>query len=137
MKERGSDLTVFSPRASFMAHHIGDFETSSTWAAICNELCHRVSQLFPTTSSARPCCRSRPASIRPDLHPRAERCVKEYGFVGINLNPDPSGGHWTSPPLTDRHWYPIYEKMVEYDIPAMIHVSTSCNSCFTPPAPTT
>ena len=28
------------------------------------------------------------------------------------------------------HWYPIYEKMVEYDIPAMIHVSTSCNACF-------
>ena len=25
MKERGSDLTLFSPRASFMAHHIGDF----------------------------------------------------------------------------------------------------------------
>ena len=47
MKERGSDLTLFSPRASFMAHHIGDFEVSSTWAAICNELCFRVSQLFP------------------------------------------------------------------------------------------
>ena len=39
--------------------------------------------------------------------------MKEYGFVGINLNPDPSGGHWNSPPLSDRHWYPIYEKMVE------------------------
>jgi 4-oxalmesaconate hydratase len=47
MKQRGSDLTIFSPRASFMAHHIGGFETSSTWAAICNELCHRVSRLFP------------------------------------------------------------------------------------------
>ena len=39
MKERGADLTIFSPRASFMAHHIGDFNTSSTWSAICNELC--------------------------------------------------------------------------------------------------
>ena len=47
MKERGSDVTIFSPRASFMAHHIGDFQVSSTWAAICNELCYRVSQLFP------------------------------------------------------------------------------------------
>src|ERR671939_328114 len=47
MKQRGSDLTIFSPRASFMAHHIGDFEVSSTWAAICNELCFRVSKLFP------------------------------------------------------------------------------------------
>ena len=47
MKERGSDITLFSPRASFMAHHIGDFNVSSTWAAICNELCYRVSTLFP------------------------------------------------------------------------------------------
>jgi 4-oxalmesaconate hydratase len=42
MRERGLDLTIFSPRASFMAHHIGDFQVSSTWAAICNELCYRV-----------------------------------------------------------------------------------------------
>jgi len=62
--------------------------------------------------------------------PELERCVNEYGNVALNLNPDPSGGHWNSPPLTDRYWYPIYEKMVEYDIPAMIHVSTSCNACF-------
>jgi 4-oxalmesaconate hydratase len=67
-----------------------------------------------------------PASCIPEL----VKCVEQYGNVAINLNPDPSGGHWTSPPLTDRHWYPIYEKMVEYDIPAMVHVSTSCNACF-------
>ena len=47
MKQRGSDITLFSPRASFMAHHIGGFQVSSAWAAICNELCYRVSQLFP------------------------------------------------------------------------------------------
>ncbi|MFM6992204.1 MAG: amidohydrolase family protein, partial [Rhodoferax sp.] len=47
MKERGSDVTLFSPRASFMAHHIGDFQTSSTWASICNELIYRVCQLYP------------------------------------------------------------------------------------------
>ena len=58
------------------------------------------------------------------------RCVNELGFVGCNLNPDPSGGHWTAPPLTDRHWYPFYEKMVELDVPAMIHVSASCNPNF-------
>ncbi len=59
-----------------------------------------------------------------------ERCVKELGFVGCNLNPDPSGGHWTAPPLTDRYWYPFYEKMVELDVPAMVHVSPSCNPNF-------
>ncbi|HYY20138.1 MAG TPA: hypothetical protein VE864_14970 [Streptosporangiaceae bacterium] len=32
--------------------------------------------------------------------------------MGCDLNSDPSGGHWTSPPLTDRSWYPFYEAMV-------------------------
>jgi len=130
MRERGSDLTIFSPRASFMAHHIGDFNVSATWAAICNELCYRVSQLFPDSFI--------PVAMLPQSTgvdpktciPELEKVVKEYGNVGINLNPDPSGGHWNSPPLTDPHWYPIYEKMIEYDIPAMIHVSTSCNPNF-------
>lgn len=38
MDERDIDLTVLSPRASFMSHHIGGFETSQTWARICNDL---------------------------------------------------------------------------------------------------
>jgi 4-oxalmesaconate hydratase len=130
MRERGSDLTIFSPRASFMAHHIGDLAVSSTWASICNELCHRVSQLFPGSFAGAAMLPQSPGVDPKTCIPELERCIKDYGFVGINLNPDPSGGHWTSPPLSDRHWYPIYEKMVEYDIPAMIHVSTSCNECF-------
>ena len=130
MKERGSDLTIFSPRASFMAHHIGNFQTSATWAAICNELCHRVAELFPDHFAGAAMLPQSPGADPASCIPELEKCVKEYGFVGINLNPDPSGGHWTSPPLSDRHWYPVYEKMVEYDIPAMIHVSTSCNACF-------
>ena len=130
MRERGSDLTVFSPRASFMAHHIGDFNTSAAWAGICNELCCRVSKMFPDNFIGAAMLPQSPGVDTKTCIPELEKCVREYGFVAINLNPDPSGGHWTSPPLSDRYWYPIYEKMVEYDIPAMIHVSTSCNACF-------
>ena len=130
MKQRGSDLTVFSPRASFMAHHIGDFQVSSTWAAICNELCHRVSRLFPDNFIPAAMLPQSPGVDPRTCLPELKRCVEELGAVAINLNPDPSGGHWTSPPLTDRQWYPIYEKVVEYEVPVMIHVSTSCNPCF-------
>ena len=59
-----------------------------------------------------------------------ERCVNELGFVGCNLSPDTSGGYWQEPPLTDRSWYPLYEKMVELDVPAMVHVSATCNPAF-------
>src|SRR5260370_25130520 len=47
--------------------------------------------------------------------------------MGCNRTPDPSGGYWKAPPLTDRWWYPLYEKMVELDVPPMIHTSGSCN----------
>ena len=47
MKGFGADFTTFSPRASFMAHHIGDFAISSIWASNSNELCYRVSKIFP------------------------------------------------------------------------------------------
>jgi 4-oxalmesaconate hydratase len=130
MQERGIDLTIFSPRASFMAHHIGDFNTSATWAAICNELCYRISQLFPDQFVGAAMLPQSPGVDPKSSIPEMEKCIKEYGFAGINLNPDPSGGHWQEPPLSDTYWYPIYEKMVEYQVPAMIHVSTSCNACF-------
>ena len=114
-----------------MAHHIGDFDVSSTWAAICNELCYRVAPAVPRPlHPGGDAAADRRASTRRPASPSWRSASSSTASSAINLNPDPSGGHWTAPPLTDRHWYPIYEKMVEYDIPAMIHVSTSCNACF-------
>ena len=130
MRERGIDLTIFSPRASFMAHHIGGFDTSATWSSICNELIARVVGLFPGQFIGAAMLPQSPGVDPATCVAEIDRCVNEYGFVAINLSPDPSGGHWTSPPLSDRHWYPVYERLVELDIPAMIHVSTSCNACF-------
>src|ERR687891_402639 len=45
--DRGTDVTIFSPRASAMAHHIGDATTSLEWTRHCNDLIHRVCGLFP------------------------------------------------------------------------------------------
>ena len=130
MKQRGIDLVVFSPRASYMAHHVGDLAISSVWAGICNELLFRITGLFPDHFAGAAMLPQSPGVDTRTCLPELDRCINEYGFVGINLNPDPSGGHWTAPPLSDRYWYPIYERMVEYDVPAMVHVSTSCNPCF-------
>jgi len=130
MNERGSDMTVFSPRASFMAHHIGDLSVSQTWARLCNDLCARVSQLYPDRFLMGAMLPQSPAAAPETSVAELTRAVEELGAVAVNLNPDPSGGKWTAPPLTDRSWYPIYEKLVEYEIPAMVHVSTSCNPAF-------
>ena len=129
-RERGSDMTIFSPRASAMAHHIGDEGISSVWTEVCNDLIYRVVELYPDNFIG-VCQLPQSPKADPGHSVRElERCVNELGFVGCNLNPDPSGGWWRSPPLTDRSWYPIYEKMVELDVPAMVHVSSSCNPAF-------
>ena len=44
---RGSDMTIFSPRASSMGHHAGDAAANQQWARLCNDLIHRVCTLFP------------------------------------------------------------------------------------------
>jgi 4-oxalmesaconate hydratase len=127
---RGTDLTIFSPRASAMAHHIGNEVTSLNWSRACNDLIHRVCSLYPSNFVG-VCQLPQSPGVPPgNSAAELERCVLELGFIGCNLNPDPSGGHWNSPPLTDRHWYPLYEKMVELDVPAMVHVSSSCNPNF-------
>jgi 4-oxalmesaconate hydratase len=129
-RERGTDLTVFSPRAGGMGHHIGNATTSELWSDICNELIHRVCKLYPQNFTG-VCQLPQSPGVRPDnCIAELERCVNEYGFIGCNLNPDPSGGYWTDPPLTDKWWYPLYEKLVELDVPAMVHVSASCNPAF-------
>ncbi|SEJ37618.1 amidohydrolase family protein [Demequina mangrovi] len=129
IRERGADVTIFSPRASAMGHHLGDLSTSEAWTAACNDLVGRVAELFPGTFvpvGMLPQSAGAPldAAVR-----EIERRVGE-GFIGFNLNPDPSGGHWTSPPLTDRYWYPVYEALVAHDVPAMVHVSASSNPAF-------
>ncbi|MEU4479030.1 amidohydrolase family protein [Micromonospora sp. NPDC023966] len=130
MAERGIDLTIFSPRASAMGHHIGDEATSSRWAQVSNDLIARVVELYPDNFIG--VCQLPQSPGAPISQSVAElrRCVLEFGFVGCNLNPDPSGGHWTSPPLTDRSWYPFYEAMVELQVPAMVHVSAVTNRNF-------
>jgi 4-oxalmesaconate hydratase len=127
IRERSADMTIFSPRASAMAPHVGDASMAREWATRCNDLIARVVGLFPETFAGVCMLPQSPEADMANSVAELDRCVTQLGFIGCNLNPDPGGGHFRHPPLTDRYWYPFYEKMVELDVPAMIHVSGSCN----------
>ena len=129
-RERGSDLTIFSPRAAGMAHHVGTEAVSQQWARVSNDIIHRLCTLLPNNFVGVGQLPQFPGVSPKNCLPELERIVNELGFVGVNLNPDPSGGYWTDPPLIDRYWYPIYEKLVELNVPAMIHVTSCCNPNF-------
>ena len=127
LRERGADMTIFSPRASAMAPHVGSEAVARIWAWRSNDLIKRVIDLYPETFAGVCQLPQSPGISIAHSIDELERCVTDLGFIGCNLNPDPSGGKFDSPPLTDRAWYPFFEKMVELDVPAMIHVSGSCN----------
>ena len=129
-RERGTDITIFSPRASWMGHHIGNQHTSRFWTQHQNELIRRVCDLYPRNfAPVAQLPQSPGASIDASVR-ELRRCTEEMGFVGCNVNPDPSGGHWDGPPLWDRYWWPLWQSMCELNVPAMIHVSASCNENF-------
>ena len=130
LEERGTDLMLFSPMASAMGHHFGNALVSRYWTEVNNELLFRVCKLYPERFIG-VCALPQSPGVSPgECVEELERCVKEFGFVGCNLNPDPSGGYWTGPSLGDEAWYPLYEKLVDLDVPAMIHASATCNPAF-------
>jgi len=129
MAAKGIDKLVFSPRASGMGHDFGSELVSRYWTEINNDLLARVCKMFP--DKLIPCCQlpQTPGVSPKNCREELERCVKELGFVACNINPDVSGG---VPPLTpslgSEWWHPLWEKMVELDVPGMIHASSTLNT---------
>lgn len=124
-QQRGTDLTVLSPRASAMHHPLLGRDSAVRWSRLSNDTVLRICALFPENFA--PVCQL-PQTVGDDLSAATEeleRCVAA-GFVGCNINPDPSGGHWTGPSLADPWWDPLWEAMTRLDVPGMIHVSGSC-----------
>lgn len=128
MRERGIDRVMFSPRAAGMGHDFGNERVSRYWSEANNDLIGRVAKLFPDQFS--PVCQlpQSPGVTPANCIEELERCVKELGFVGCNINPDVSGGVMPfTPSLGDEWWYPLWEKLVALDVPGMIHASSTLN----------
>jgi 4-oxalmesaconate hydratase len=128
MKDTGIDRLLFSPQASAMGHHFGTPLVSRYWTEACNDLIGRLAKLWPDKISA-VCQLPQSPGVNPkEWVDELDRCVKEMGFVGCNVNPDPAGGHEPlSPSLGSEWWYPLWEKLVALDIPCTIHASASLN----------
>ena len=127
LKEAGTDLQIISPRPYQMMHSenpkLVQWYTEET-----NNIIAREVKLFPKTFRG-VCGLPQSPGVSPKEHlPYLEKMVNEHGFVGCLLNPDPGecSGHQT-PPLGDRFWYPLYEKLCELDIVGHIH-SAGCKS---------
>src|SRR5690349_20513854 len=84
-KDRGSDLTIFSPRAAGMAHHIGTEATGIEWSRMSNDLIHRICTLLPDNFAPVGQLPPNPGKEPKNCIPERERLAK-LGLVGVNLN---------------------------------------------------
>jgi len=128
MDEVGTDVQFLSPRPYIQMHSVKPSKVTETWTRAVNDVIHRQCEMFPDRFrgiAGLPQYRdSSPTNTLEEL----ERCVKELGFIGCLINPDPTEGDASPPPgLGDRFWYPLYEKLVELDIPALVHSAGCCH----------
>lgn len=124
----GTDVQLISPRPFHAMHSLRPHKVVVEWNRFVNEIIARTCALFPDRYigvGGLPQATGEPLDTAIN---ELERCVREYGFVGCVINPDPSEGGFPIPPgLGDPYWYSLYEKMCELDVPALIH-SASCSS---------
>lgn len=129
MDSVGTDVQFLSPRPYMQMHGLRPARLTELWTRHCNDLIYRQVQMFPDrfrgVAGLPQHGRTSPENTLAEL----ERCVKELGFIGCLLNPDPTEGDGEPPPgLGDRFWDPLYAKMVELDTPALIHSASSCQA---------
>jgi predicted TIM-barrel fold metal-dependent hydrolase len=122
----GTDVQFLSPRPFQLMHSEKPEKIVHYWVQANNDAIAMSVKLAPTRYrgvAGLPQCAGVPIINTFD---EIDRCVNDLGFVGIMINPDPNEGSGTpTPGMGDEYWYPLYEKMVQLDIPALIH-SASC-----------
>ena len=129
MDKVGTDIQFLSPRPYMQMHSVKPARVTALWTQHMNDLIYRTVQMFPKRFRAvagLPQFRdTSPVNCLAELEFR----VKEQGFIGCLLNPDPTEADGLPPPgLGDEFWYPLYEKLCELDIPALIHSAGSCSA---------
>jgi len=126
LKHNGTDVQLISPRPFQLMHSEKPAKLVHWFAEECHNVIHRQTQMYPNQFlgvGSLPTVAGRPVQ---EALPELERCIKQLGFVGCLLNPDPFENSGEEPPaLGDRYWYPLYEKLCELDIPAHIHTASS------------
>ena len=127
LREVGTDVAFLSPRPYTMMHSekpdkIVHWFCEATNNAI-NFAVQNDPDVFFGIAGLPQCSGVSPANCFEEM----DRCINELGFVGVMINPDPGEGDYASPPMGDEYWYPLYEKLVAMDVPALIHPASCRN----------
>ncbi len=123
LKELGTDFQLISPRPYQSMHSEKPAKLVHWYTEEVNAIIGQQQRLFPKTF--RGICGLPQAWGEPieKCLPELNRCIQELGMAGCLLNTDPSEGLGTNdvPDLGQEYWYPLWERLVELDVPAYLH----------------
>ena len=121
-----TDIQLISPRPFQMMHSVKPGRLVHWFTEETNNIIARTVKLLPERFvgiAGLPQAAGDPIET---VLPELERAVNQLEFRGCLLNPDPfENTGQEAPPLGDRYWYPLYEKLCELDVPAHIHATGS------------
>ena len=127
LDEVGTDVAFISPRPYTMMHSEKP-EKIVHWYCEANNNAIAIAvklepKRFRGIGGLPQCAGVSPTNTFDEL----ERSVKDLGFVGVMINPDPGEGDGQTPAMGDEYWYPLYEKMVELDVAGLVHPASCRN----------
>lgn len=126
MDHLGHDMHMISPRPYQMMHSERPSRIVQWFHEETNNIIYRHTQLFPDRFIGIAGIPQVGGENLDMAIKELERCVLELGFRGCLINPDPYENTTVDvPPMGDRYWYPLYEKLCELDIPGHIHSAGS------------
>ncbi|VCU68813.1 Amidohydrolase [Pigmentiphaga humi] len=117
------DLQLLSPRPVTMMHWERPFLVDK-WTQTTNDLIATQCKLHPKRFVG---IAQLPQTTYRGIEsclPELTRCIRDLGFVGAIVNPDPGGNRMT-PGMNDEYWFPLYEKAEELDATLIVHPSVS------------
>jgi predicted TIM-barrel fold metal-dependent hydrolase len=120
LDDRNIDVQVIGPRPFTMLGWMQPHLLPS-WCTYTNDTIAKQCEFFPGRFLGAAMLPQ--ISSAPDLSnciPELERCVKEYGFVGAYVSPDPAGQR-TTPGMADPYWYPLYDYCQRNGLPIIVH----------------
>ncbi len=123
LDERSIDVQMISPRPIAMMHWERPFLVEK-WTRTTNDIIHQQCKMYPSRFVG---VAQLPQNAKIDTKnclDELERCVKELGFVGAIVNPDPGADRQT-PGMNSEYWFPLYEKAQELSAPLIVHPSIS------------
>lgn len=123
MDERDIDIQMISPRPVAFMHWEAAFLVEK-WTRITNDVIRQHCRMYPERFVG---IAQLPQNSKLDTSncvAELERCVKELGFIGAMVNPDPAGDRQT-PGMNDKYWFPLYEKAQKLNAPLIVHPSIS------------